>query len=95
MLDADFLNDPLGHLGMGFKQSFLEFAELVGFAGVVIDQADDPPGVLFVERDNVERLKPQLGGQKLLLQRFFGQVGEQQRLEQAVVDDHAVIADVA
>ncbi len=95
VLAADLLDDPLGHLGVGLEQTLLEVVELVFLGGVVVDQADDPPGAGVEAGDDVEGLESQLLGEVALLQRHRRELGKEERLEQGVVGDDAGAVDVA
>ena len=92
---ADLLDHPLCHLGMGLEQTLFEIAEAVGSPGVVVDQADHPPGARFVAGDDVERFHPHLFGEVALLQPFAGQVGKIERPQQGVVADYPAGVDIA
>ncbi len=94
VLPADLLDHPLGHLGVGLQQPFLKIVESVGAAGIVVDQADHPPGERLVARHHVQRLQSHLLGQVAFLQALGGQIGDVQGREQGVVDDHSGVADV-
>ncbi len=76
VLAADLDDNPFGHFGVGLQQSFFEGAELVGVAGVVIDDADHPPGLGVEAGNNVEGLESDLLGQIAFLQLFGGEIGK-------------------
>jgi len=92
MFVAYLPDNPFHHLRVGLKDPCLEFRKLVVLSGVVIDQADDLARVRFVSGNHVERAEGHFFGERPFLQELLGQVRYEDRLQQLIVVDSAVVA---